>query len=61
MFEDPPIYKTYILRFWEERDAAQNGQPSVWRFSLVDPETETRYGFRSLEEMTQFIEKQQGN
>ena len=60
MFEEPPIYKTYILRFWEERDATQIGNPSAWRFSLVDPETETRYGFRNLEEMTQFIEKQQG-
>ena len=59
MYEDPPIYKTYILRFWEERDATVEGQASIWRFSLFDPETDYRYGFRSWEELTEFIEKQQ--
>ncbi|MCP4416072.1 MAG: hypothetical protein GY805_05595 [Chloroflexi bacterium] len=59
MFGEPPIYKTYILRFWEERDTAVKEQPSVWRFSLFDPETEKRYGFGSWEEVTAFIEKQQ--
>ncbi len=59
MYEEPPIYKTYILRFWEERDTVVKEQTAVWRFSLFDPSTEKRHGFSSWEELTAFIEKQQ--
>ena len=45
---DPPRYRGYLLRFWEERSDHHDG-PVVWRFSLEDPHTGTRRGFASLE------------
>jgi hypothetical protein len=49
----PPQYHSYLLRFWEERGQ----QPSVWRFSLEDPQTDQRYGFASLEALDVFRNK----
>lgn len=48
----PPHYHSYLLRFWEER----GHQPSVWRFSLEDPQTDERFGFASLEALTHWLE-----
>jgi hypothetical protein len=53
MFEKPPRYYTFILRFWEERD----GSTITWRYSLHDPENDVRYGFTSLEDLTAFLQK----
>ncbi|CAG0930403.1 hypothetical protein TFLX_01718 [Thermoflexales bacterium] len=47
----PPQYHSYLLRFWEERGQ----QPSVWRFSLEDPQTDQRYGFASLEALMHWL------
>jgi len=55
MFEKPPRYYTYILRFWEERD--ETAATRSWRYTLHDSENDTRYGFTSLEEVVAFLEK----
>jgi hypothetical protein len=55
MFEKPPRYYTYILRFWEERD--ETADTRNWRYTLHDTENDTRYGFTSLEEVSAFLEK----
>jgi hypothetical protein len=55
MFEKPPRYYTFILRFWEERNET-TAEP-IWRYSLHDPENDVRYGFTSLEELTAFLQK----
>ncbi|MFO7539373.1 MAG: hypothetical protein R6X32_15135 [Chloroflexota bacterium] len=55
MFEKPPRYYTFILRFWEEREGANAA--ATWRYSLHDPENDVRYGFTSLEELTAFLQK----
>ncbi len=47
----PPYYHSYLLRFWEER----GHQPSVWRFSLEDPQTDQRYGFASLDALVHWL------
>ncbi|MCP4428566.1 MAG: hypothetical protein GY803_29120 [Chloroflexi bacterium] len=57
MFDTPPQYHTFILRFWEERDPNEE-EETVWRFSLNDPETDERYGFHTIEALTQFLERQ---
>ena len=41
---DPPRYRGYLLRFWEERSSQHDG-PVVWRFSLEDPHTGERHPF----------------
>ncbi|GMV33687.1 MAG: hypothetical protein DYG85_17065 [Chloroflexi bacterium CFX1] len=51
----PPRYHHYILLVWEERGADENH--AAWRFSLQDSQTETRIGFKNLEELTAFLEK----
>jgi hypothetical protein len=46
----PPRYRSYVLRFWEERGHARD-RASTWRFSLEDPHTGQRRGFAGLEEV----------
>jgi len=50
----PPRYRTYLMRYWEERSQAPM-LPRVWRFSLEDPHTGQRHGFASLEKMIAFL------
>jgi len=57
VFEHPPRYRAYLLRFWEERGQhADDGE--VWRFSLEDLHTQERRGFASLEEVMTFLRQQ---
>ena len=42
---------SFILRLWEERD----GELACWRFSLENPHTLERKGFKSMEELAKFI------
>ncbi|WP_420641626.1 hypothetical protein [Candidatus Leptofilum sp.] len=56
MFDSLPFYQTYILKLWQER--SDSGDSKVFRFSLEDPATQVRYGFRSLDEMMQFLKQQ---
>jgi len=50
----PPVYRSYLLRFWEERGETRT--PSVWRFSLEDPQTAHRHGFASLSALTDWLQ-----
>jgi hypothetical protein len=50
----PPVYRSYLLRFWEERGETP-AQP-VWRFSLEDPQTAHRQGFASLAALTDWLQ-----
>ncbi len=52
----PPRYHSFLLRFWEERGEEQ--EQTVWRFSLEDPLTDQRYGFASLEALSDWIQAQ---
>ena len=52
----PPIYRSYLLRFWEER--GERPAPAVWRFSLEDPQTTQRQGFASLTALTHWLQSQ---
>ena len=51
--EQPPVYRSYLLRFWEERGE----QPArrVWRCSLEDPLTGSRHGFANLTALTDWL------
>jgi hypothetical protein len=51
----PPIYRSYLLRFWEER--GDQAAP-VWRFSLEDPQTARRQGFASLAALTHWLQSE---
>jgi hypothetical protein len=55
MFEKPPRYYTFVLRFWEDR--SKSAPSPNWRFTLDDPERQKRYGFNSLEEMVKFLQE----
>ena len=57
VFEHPPRYRAYLLRFWEER-SQHAGDGGVWRFSLEDLHTQERRGFATLEEMVAFLQEQ---
>jgi hypothetical protein len=50
-------YHAYLLRIWrdEEGHNAGRGDPGPWRFSLEDPASGDRRGFRSLAEVTAFL------
>ncbi len=52
----PPRYHSFLLRFWEERSEEQ--ALTIWRFSLEDPLTDQRYGFASLQALTDWIQVQ---
>lgn len=53
--DKPPRYRSFVLRFWEERPP--RAQTSIWRFTIEDSETNTRYGFSSFEELAAFLER----
>jgi hypothetical protein len=44
--DQPPVYRSYLLRFWEER--GEQPLRRVWRCSLEDPLTGSRQGFANL-------------
>ncbi len=48
IFDQPPPYRSYLLTLWQER-SQDSDRPGVWRFNLVDPRTNQRRGFASLE------------
>ena len=54
MLDQPPSYRTYLIRCWEERSRDPT-LPTVWRFSLEDPHTGQRRGFASLQDMVAFL------
>ncbi len=54
MLDQPPSYRTFLIRCWEERSRDPT-LPTVWRFSLEDPHTGRRRGFPSLEDVVTFL------
>jgi hypothetical protein len=46
--------RVFILRMWEERSPPPYHAP-VWRFSLEEPHTGERTGFKDLTELTRFL------
>ena len=58
-FERPPSYRSYLLRFWEERSA----QPvsTVWRFSVEDPHTTQRQSFADLDALIAWLKAEVQN
>ncbi len=57
--ERPPSYRSYLLRFWEERSS----QPvlTVWRFSVEDPHTTQRQSFADLEALVAWLKAEVGS
>lgn len=51
----PPHYHHFILLVWEERDVG--GRHVTWRFSLQDTYKEVRIGFKTLEELTAYLDQ----
>ncbi|MCA1552955.1 MAG: hypothetical protein LC737_01110 [Chloroflexi bacterium] len=57
MMKQPPRYKAFTLRIWEER--TQGGESaSQWRFSLEDPQTGKRQGFVDLNALMNYLRAQ---
>lgn len=54
LFERPPVYRSYLLRFWQERGEQPAQAP--WRFSLEDPLTAHRQGFATLQALTTWLQ-----
>lgn len=52
----PPGYRSYLLRFWEER--GEQSERTVWRLSLEDPLTDQRHGFASLEALVAWLQSE---
>jgi hypothetical protein len=53
--EDPIRYRHFILSIWQERNS--QGRHLFWRFSLQDSQKEVRIGFKSLMELTAYLEQ----
>jgi hypothetical protein len=58
----PLRYRSYLLRFWEERAAGgpSGGPPPIgrWRFSLEDPHSGARLGFADFDQLIAFLTNQ---
>ena len=53
--EKNELYRAYLLRCWQEGDAATDQEP-LWRFSVEDVFGERRpQGFGSLEALIEFL------
>lgn len=48
----PLPYHSYMLRFWPEQQ--ENG-PTIWRYTLIDPQSGKRYGFLSLDSLVAYL------
>ena len=53
---DPSSYQMYLLLCWQSQ---QNGE-IVWRASLEEARTGTRYGFANLEALYEFLKVELG-
>jgi hypothetical protein len=51
----PSRYHVFVLSLWEE-SAAFPAQASTWRFSLEQAQAAGRKGFKSLTELTAYLE-----
>jgi len=51
-----PHYQAYILRFWQESSLSQ--EETTWRFTLINTNTNSEYGFASFQELIVFLENQ---
>jgi len=61
----PLHYRSYLLRFWEERErpppapASSGAFPGGrWRFSLEDPHSGARLGFADFDRLIAFLQDQ---
>lgn len=55
MQNEPPIYHTYILCLWAERHPGDSS-PRSWRFSLENPEENSRRGFANLNDLISYLQ-----
>jgi len=51
-------YRSYVLRFWEERASGRPQPIGQWRFSLEDPHSGARLGFADVDQLITFLEHQ---
>ncbi len=51
--DQPPVYRSYLLRLWEERGEAPAKR--VWRCSLEDPLTGSRQGFANWAALSDWL------
>jgi len=59
LHDGPPRYGAYLLRYWEVR-SERPGQPSSWQFSLEEAGTGELHGFRNLEALLAYLERELG-
>ena len=50
-------YISYLLRLWQTRSEGK----LIWRASLESPHTGERYGFATLGDLFEFLEKEVGH
>lgn len=48
----PPRYHTFLLSLW-----AESGSRPDWRYSLEDPHTGARTGFKTVDELAAFLKE----
>ena len=51
----PPTYRAYLMRCWQERNSALDGEP-IWRFSLDASWYEERRGFATLQALMDHLQ-----
>jgi hypothetical protein len=51
--DQPPVYRSYLLRLWEER--GEKPALRMWRCSLEDPLTGDRQGFANLGALVEWL------
>ncbi|HQX85433.1 MAG TPA: hypothetical protein PKV23_08090 [Aestuariivirga sp.] len=47
-------YHSFILTLWQEGETMPNA-PTIWRYSLANPHTGERIGFRDAVELGRFL------
>ena len=52
----PSRYHLFILSLWEEPGRTSPQHSLDWRFSLENPHTAERIGFKNLAELTHFLD-----
>jgi hypothetical protein len=56
-FEARPLrHQSFILSLWQETGPSHQSPP-VWRFSLEDPHTAERRGFREIDDLLKYLDQ----
>lgn len=51
-------YHSYLVRLWKEKRVDGKGEPSTWQGEVVHIQSGTKYAFREIDHLLQYLQSQ---